>query len=86
MLLSSEVHQRLRYIPLGGTNPKGGFGKVGGIVVAILILQVLSSGFNMFPGISNFYRSIIWGTVLILAIVYNHLSLEHNKKITFKQK
>lgn len=83
---SSYVMQAIIIAVLGGTNPKGGFGKVGGIVVAILILQVLSSGFNMFPEISNFYRSIIWGAVLILAIVYNHLSLEHKKRLSSKQK
>ena len=59
---------------LGGTNPNGGFGKVSGVTVAILILQVLSSGFNMFPQISNFYRNIIWGAVLILVMIYNHVS------------
>ena len=42
--------------------------------LAILILQVLSSGFNMFPQISNFYRNIIWGAVLILVMIYNHVS------------
>ena len=35
---------------------------------------VLSSGFNMFPNMSNFYRLIIWGAVLILVVIYNHIS------------
>ena len=59
---------------LGGVSPNGGFGSVAGVTVAILILQILSSGFNMFLGISNFYRSIIWGAVLLLAVAYNHIS------------
>ena len=58
---------------LGGVNPNGGFGKVKGIVLAVLILQVLSSGFNMFPAISNFYRDLIWGAVLIIIISVNHI-------------
>lgn len=35
---------------------------------------VLSSRFNMFPKISNFYRLIIWGAVLILVVIDNHVS------------
>jgi len=64
----------MQVIIICGVNPNGGFGKVGGLTVAILILQVLSSGFNMFPSLSNFYRSIIWGLVLILVVIYNHIS------------
>lgn len=70
----SYIMQAIIICVLGGTNPNGGFGKVSGVTVAILILQVLSSGFNMFPNISNFYRSIIWGAVLLLVMSYNHLS------------
>lgn len=71
---ASYVMQVIIICVLGGVNPNGGFGKVGGLTVAILILQVLSSGFNMFPNMSNFYRSIIWGAVLILVVIYNHIS------------
>ena len=39
--------------------------------MAILILQVLSSGLNMFENVSNFYRDVIWGAVLILVLVMN---------------
>ncbi|MBR6736129.1 MAG: ABC transporter permease [Oscillospiraceae bacterium] len=71
---NSYVMQAIIICVLGGTNPNGGFGKVSGVTIAILILQVLSSGFNMFPQISNFYRNIIWGAVLILVVIYNHVS------------
>lgn len=58
---------------LGGVNPKGGFGNVQGITAAIIILQFLSSGLNMFENISNFYRDIIWGGVLILVLIFNYV-------------
>jgi len=41
--------------------------------MAILILQFLSSGLNMFNNVSNFYRDVIWGGVLILVLVFNKL-------------
>jgi len=69
---TSYTLQAILVCVLAGVNPKGGYGKVIGIVLAILILQVLSSGFNMFPGISNFYRNIIWGAVLLAAMIFNH--------------
>jgi len=78
----SYVMQVIIICVLGGVNPNGGFGKVSGLVVAILILQVLSSGFNMFPDLSNFYRSIIWGLVLVMVVIYNHISVNvHMKKL-----
>lgn len=58
---------------LGGVNPNGGFGTVQGVTMAVLILQFLSSGLNMFNNISNFYRDIIWGGVLILVLIFNYM-------------
>lgn len=71
---ASYTMQAILISVLGGTDPNGGFGTVQGVIVATLILQVLSSGFNMFPFLSNFYRDLIWGIVLILVMAYNHLS------------
>lgn len=58
---------------LGGVDPNGGFGTIGGVTMAVLILQFLSSGLNMFNNVSNFYRDVIWGGVLILVLVFNKL-------------
>lgn len=61
-------------VVLGGVNPNGGRGRIAGVVLAIVILQVLSSGLNMFPNISNFYRALIWGGVLLVVICANELN------------
>lgn len=58
-------------VVLGGINPNGGSGRLFGVVLAVVILQVLSSLLNTFPDISNFYRPLIWGGVLLLVIVAN---------------
>jgi simple sugar transport system permease protein len=55
---------------LGGVDPVGGFGTIRGVTLAVLILQFLSSGLNMFEHVSNFYRDVIWGGVLILALIF----------------
>ncbi|CAL8969183.1 Autoinducer 2 import system permease protein LsrD [Propionicimonas sp. T2.31MG-18] len=73
-------------VVLGGVNPNGGNGRLLGVVLAILILQILSSGLNMFPNISNFYRPLIWGGVLLAVITANHLSGRRSSHRTSKGK
>lgn len=51
---------------LGGVDPMGGFGKVSGVVLALIVLQFISSAFNLL-GISEFLTLAIWGGVLIAA-------------------
>jgi len=52
---------------LGGINPDGGFGRVLGLVLALVVLQMLESGFNLL-GISSYLTMALWGAVLILFI------------------
>ncbi len=55
---------------LGGVNPYGGYGKVIGVVLAVLSMQFLSSGLNMLQ-VSNFARELIWGALLIFVMIIN---------------
>lgn len=55
---------------LGGVNPYGGYGRVIGVVLAVLSMQFLSSGLNML-GVSNFARELIWGALLLVVMVVN---------------
>ena len=55
---------------LGGVNPYGGYGRVIGVVLAVMSMQFLSSGLNML-GVSNFARELIWGALLIFVMVIN---------------
>ena len=55
---------------LGGVNPYGGYGRVIGVVLAVLSMQFLSSGLNMLQ-VSNFARELIWGALLIFVMVLN---------------
>ncbi|WP_294151772.1 ABC transporter permease [uncultured Clostridium sp.] len=56
---------------LAGVSPNGGKGKAAGMVIAVVILQTLSSGFSMFQNISDYYKNLIWGLVLILVMIIN---------------
>ena len=55
---------------LGGVNPYGGYGRVIGVVLAVLSMQFLSSGLNMLQ-VSNFARELIWGALLIAVMLVN---------------
>ena len=49
---------------LGGVDPFGGFGRVLPVVIALLILQVLSSGLNLL-GANQHLSTAVWGLALI---------------------
>jgi ribose/xylose/arabinose/galactoside ABC-type transport system permease subunit len=63
---------------LGGVNPAGGFGKVSGLVLAIIILQIISSGLNLLK-VSTFVTLSLWGMILILVMAVNNLLLRRKK-------
>lgn len=53
---------------LGGVDPFGGFGRVVPVVIALVILQVLSSGLNLL-GANQHLSTAVWGLFLIGVMV-----------------
>jgi len=51
---------------LGGVSPLGGFGKVSGVILSLLILQLLSTA-SILLGLSQFITLAMWGAILLLA-------------------
>jgi simple sugar transport system permease protein len=64
---------------LGGVNPNGGFGNLTGMVLALSLLQVLQSGFNIL-GSSSFFKNVIWGAMLLIAMVINYFGDRYSKR------
>lgn len=56
---------------LGGTDPFGGFGKVLGLFLALITLQLITSGLNLL-GYSSFVTVALWGILLIMVMAYRH--------------
>ncbi len=54
---------------LGGVDPSGGAGTVLGLVIAVLILQIVATGFNL-VGFSAHLANALWGVILLLVIIY----------------
>ena len=57
---------------IGGISPSGGKGKISGVIIAIAMIQLLSSAFTIWQ-LSPYNRKLIWGAVLILVILMNRL-------------
>jgi simple sugar transport system permease protein len=58
---------------LGGVNPFGGFGKVLSVFLALIILQLLSSGLNLL-GASQHLATAVWGLLLIGVMILRWVS------------
>jgi len=74
---TSYILQAILVAVMGGVNPYGGKGKVAGVVMAVITMQILSSGLGMLK-VSNFFKDFMWGAVLILVLLANYF---YNKKL-----
>ena len=57
---------------LGGVDPNGGFGKVSGLFIALLVLQVISSGLNLL-GVNTQLTQAMWGGTMIVVMVVRYV-------------
>jgi simple sugar transport system permease protein len=57
---------------LGATNPNGGSAKVSCLVLSLISLQFLSSGFNMLR-LGGFFKEFTWGLLLITVLSMDYL-------------
>ena len=64
---------------LGGISPNGGAGRIIGVVLAVFVLQLLSTGLNlMFQSSgSNFLKEFAWGGTLLLVLAIGRISWRH---------
>jgi simple sugar transport system permease protein len=63
---------------LGGVDPFGGFGRVAPVVLALGILQVLSSGLNLL-GANQHLSTAVWGLFLIAVMILRWLAPDRRR-------
>lgn len=73
---SSYLLQAILVVVLGGADPDGGFGNIPGLLMAIVMLQVTQSGFNILA-FSPFVRKFIWGFALLLVMTINYIAQQY---------
>ncbi len=76
---STYTMQAILIAVLGGVSPNGGSGSVTGIVLAVLIIQMISSVLNMYTFIPTACRQIVWGGLLLVVMILNFY-LDQKKK------
>ena len=76
---SSLLLQTVLICMLGGIDPYGGFGKIQGLMMALIILQMVTSGLNLL-GIRSFATVAIWGGLLIGALIYRYRQNQKRRK------
>lgn len=70
---SSYTMQAVAATVLGGTSINGGSGHVMGTVIAVAIIQVISSGFNILK-INRNFTDIATGLILVGVLTINHFA------------
>lgn len=70
---SSYLMQALTAVVLGGTSIAGGSGTVAGTILAVMIIQTVSTGFNIY-GINRNIVNIITGVILIVVLAIRYLT------------
>ncbi len=68
---------------LGGIAPEGGKGKIMGVIIAVFLLQLLSTGLNIIyqSSGSNFLKEFAWGLSLLLVLAMGRIKTFGGLKI-----
>lgn len=77
---ASYTMQAILIAVMGGISPNGGKGSIQGVVVAVLIIQMVSSVLNMYTWIPTACRQIIWGALLLLVMIFNYVNDQRSRK------
>ena len=62
---------------LGGVNPFGGFGRVIPVFVALIVLQLLSSGLNLM-GANQHLATAVWGILMLTVMILRWVSVRYS--------
>jgi simple sugar transport system permease protein len=69
----------LLIVVLGGTDPDGGKSNVIGVALAVILLQLVSSAFNIMR-ISSFMKTFVFGIILVVTMLSSIYIDQKNKK------
>jgi len=57
-------------VVIGGTSMSGGVGTVGGTLIGVLIMGVITNGLNLI-GINAFWQDVMKGAIIMAAVIFD---------------
>jgi simple sugar transport system permease protein len=83
---SSYLMRCILILVLAGVLPDGGMGKILNVLIAIITVQVISTGVNLFPELNTYYSNLISATLLLVVLMATTRLLGERKfKKTLRQ-
>lgn len=73
---TSYISQAILCCVLGATNPDGGYARIPCLLLALVSLQFLSSGFSMLR-LSGYFTDFAWGALLLIVLAFDYFSSKH---------
>lgn len=80
----SYLLQTMIVCVIGGISPNGGKGKVQGVVIAVILMQIMSSAFTIMS-LSPYTKKLIWGIMLVVVLGLNHMIAIQSGKRTLRK-
>ena len=76
---STYLMRCILILVLAGVLPAGGMGKIRNVLISVVIIQIVSSGVNMFAQINAFYSNLISAILLLVMLVATSYLLGEKK-------
>lgn len=67
---STYIMQTILVAVMAGFNPSGGKGRITGLVLGVITLQMLSSALNM-TNVTSFFKQLVYGAMLLILVILN---------------
>jgi len=70
MLGSGFEMDAIAAVVIGGTSMSGGVGTVGGTLIGVLIMGVITNGLNLI-GVNSFWQDVLKGVIIMAAVIFD---------------
>lgn len=66
---TSYVMTVILILVLAGVSPNGGVGKIFNVLLAVVAIQIISTGVNLYSFMNSYWANFIWGAMLVVVLV-----------------
>ncbi len=67
---------------IGGINPEGGQGRVEGVIIATMLIQLITTTLTQYRSINSYYNKLVIGALMILFMIFNYyMDIRQEKRL-----